>query len=575
MPQRGRAGLARAAVQFPNLGSRSACNPRRHRRWYARSMGRSVIVSAVRTPFGKLGGSLANKQATELGSLAIRSALDRAGIENDEVEYVIMGQVLQGGAGQAPSRQASIGAGLPIEIGSDTINKVCASSVRAVQMADQMIRAGDHDVIVAGGMESMSNAPYVLKKARFGYKLGDGTLIDLMTHDGLTSTFDRRHMVEQASFVSRELGISREEQDLWALRSHDRAVRAIDEGRFDSEIVPAGEVEVDEGPRRDTSIEKLAQLKPVFDPEGTTTAGNAPGVNDGAGALVVTSEEFASRRGLEVLATIVAQGYVADEFAYLARTPAKAGAIALGKAGKTIDDVERVELNEAFSSVVLNSTKLLGADPEKVNVNGGAVALGHPIGASGARILATMIHELRRNGGGRGLAAARLALRRGSGRGRARPRDDAQEPDEARREGRGRPRRGAGARRGGRRPGRGRPDGRGRRRGRGGQGGRLPPRRRDPAARGGARFEHLLDPDQHPGRRDLATGARDRHALLQPGAGADARRGRARARDLRRDGRGDHGARGRARQDAGGRERLSRLRLEPDPDAVHQRGRLG
>jgi acetyl-CoA C-acetyltransferase len=313
--------------------------------------------------------------------------------------------VLQGGAGQAPARQATVGAGLPVELPSDTINKVCASSVRAVEMADQMIRAGDHEVIVAGGMESMSNAPYVLKQARFGYRLGDGTLIDLMTHDGLISTFDKRHMVEQASFVSRELGISREEQDRWALRSHERAVKAIDQGLFEPEIVPVGEVSVDEGPRRDTSIEQLARLKPVFDPEGTTTAGNAPGVNDGAGALVVTSEEFARRRGLEVLATIVAQGYVADDFAYLARTPAKAGAIALERAGKTIGDVERVELNEAFSSVVLNSSELLGADPERVNVNGGAVALGHPIGASGARILTTMIHELRRNGGGLGLAA--------------------------------------------------------------------------------------------------------------------------------------------------------------------------
>jgi acetyl-CoA C-acetyltransferase len=313
--------------------------------------------------------------------------------------------VLQAGAGQAPARQAAIGAGIPIEVGADTINKVCASSIRAVEMADQMIRAGDHELIVTGGMESMSNAPYLLKKARFGYRLGDGTLIDLMTHDGLTSTFDSKHMVEQASFVSRELGISREDQDAWALRSHERAVKAIDEGRFESEIVPVGEFAVDEGPRRDTSLEKLASLKPVFDPEGTTTAGNAPGVNDGAAALVVTSEEFAKRRGLEVLATIVAQGYVADEFAYLARTPAKAGAVALEKAGKSIDDVERVELNEAFSSVVLNSTKLLGADPETVNVNGGAVALGHPIGASGARILATMIHELNRNGGGLGLAA--------------------------------------------------------------------------------------------------------------------------------------------------------------------------
>ena len=368
-------------------------------------MARSVIVAAVRTPFGRLGGSLAHREATELGSIVIRAALDRAGVDNEEVEYVVMGQVLQGGAGQAPSRQASIGAGLPIEIGSDTINKVCASSIRAVEMADQMIRAGDHEVVVAGGMESMSNAPFVLKKARFGYKLGDGTLIDLMTHDGLTSTFDHKHMVEQASFVSRELGIPREDQDRWALRSHERAIDAIDNGRFKEEIVPVGEFAVDEGPRRDTSYEKLARLPPVFDPEGTTTAGNAPGVNDGAGALVVTSEEFARKRGLEVLATIVSQAYVADDFAYLARTPAKAGAAALAKAGKKIGDVERVELNEAFASVALNSAKLLDVDPDKVNVNGGAVALGHPLGASGARILGTMIYELRRNGGGLGLAA--------------------------------------------------------------------------------------------------------------------------------------------------------------------------
>jgi acetyl-CoA C-acetyltransferase len=274
-----------------------------------------------------------------------------------------------------------------------------------VQVADAMIRAGDADVVVTGGMESMSNAPYILKKARFGYRLGDGSLIDLMTHDGLTSTFDKRHMVEQASFVSRELGISREDQDLWALRSHERAVRAQDAGLFDDEIVAVNGVAADEGPRRDTSIEALARLKPVFDPEGTTTAGNAPGVNDGAACVIVTSEEFARRRGLEPLATVVAYGYVADDFAYLARTPAKAGAIALERAGKSIEDVERVEVNEAFSSVALNSTKLLGVDPEKVNVNGGAVALGHPIGASGARIVGTMVHELRRNGGGLGLAA--------------------------------------------------------------------------------------------------------------------------------------------------------------------------
>jgi acetyl-CoA C-acetyltransferase len=366
---------------------------------------RSVIVSAVRTPFGKLGGSLAAKEATELGSIAIRAGLERAGLEPAEVEYVIMGQVLQAGAGQAPARQAAVAAGIPIEVGADTINKVCASSIRAVEIADQMIRAGDHQVIVTGGMESMSNAPYLLKKARFGYRLGNGELIDSMVFDGLTSTFDKLHMVQQASKVARELGVSREEQDGWALRSHERAVRAIDEGRFEDEIVPVGDFAVDEGPRRDTSLEKLSVLKPVFDPEGTTTAGNAPGVNDGAGCVIVTSEEYARKRGLPILATIVAQAYVADEFAYLARTPAKAGKIALEKVGKTIDDVERVELNEAFSSVVLNSTKMLGADPERVNVNGGAVALGHPIGASGARILGTMVHELRRNGGGLGLAA--------------------------------------------------------------------------------------------------------------------------------------------------------------------------
>jgi acetyl-CoA C-acetyltransferase len=368
-------------------------------------MARSVIVSAVRTPFGKLGGGLAEHEAPELGAHAIRAALERVDVAADEVEYVIMGQVLQAGTGQAPARQASVGAGIPIEVGADTINKVCASSVRAVEIADQMIRAGDHSVIVAGGMESMSNAPYILKQARFGYRLGDAVLIDSMVHDGLMSTFDKRHMIQQASFVSRELGISREAQDGWALRSHQRAVHAIENGLFDEELVPVGDVAVDEGPRRDTSLEKLAKLKPVFDPEGTTTAGNAPGVNDGAGALVVTSDELARKRGLEVLATIVSQAYVADEFAYLARTPAKAGQLALEKAGKTIDDVQRVELNEAFSSVALHSSKLLGADPEKVNVNGGAVALGHPIGASGARILSTMIYELRRNGGGLGLAA--------------------------------------------------------------------------------------------------------------------------------------------------------------------------
>jgi len=368
-------------------------------------MARSVIVSAVRTPFGRLGGGLAKIPATELGSTAIRSALERAGVEPDEVEYVIMGQVLQAGVGQAPARQAAIGAGIPKEVPADTINKVCASSIRAIEIADLMIRAGGHDVVVAGGMESMSNAPYLLPKARFGYRLGNGEVVDHMVFDGLTSSFDGLHMVQQASNVSRELGISREDQDTWAYRSQQRAAAAQDEGRFADEIVPVGEVTADESIRRDTTLERLAALPPVFDPEGTTTAGNAPGVNDGASCVIVCSEEFARRRGLEPLATILAQGYVADDYAYLARTPARAGEEALTKAGRTIADVKRVEINEAFASVATNSTKMLGADEEIVNVNGGAVALGHPIGASGGRIVSTLVHELRREGGGLGLAA--------------------------------------------------------------------------------------------------------------------------------------------------------------------------
>ena len=368
-------------------------------------MPRTVILSAVRTPFGRLGGGLASLPATELGAIAIRAALERAGVESAEVEYVIMGQVLQAGVGQAPARQAAVGAGIPKEVPADTINKVCASSIRAIEIADLMIRAGGHEVVVTGGMESMSNAPYILPKARFGYRLGNGEVIDHMVFDGLTSTFDGLHMVEQASKVSRELGISRDEQDAWAYRSHQRAAAAQDAGRFEDEIVTVGEVTADEGIRRDTTLEKLASLQPVFDPEGTTTAGNAPGVNDGASCVVVCSEEFAKRRRLEPLATIVAQGYVADDYAYLARTPARAGEKALMAAGRSIDDVKRVEINEAFSSVAKNSTRMLGVDEEIVNVNGGAVALGHPIGASGGRIVATMVHELRREGGGLGLAA--------------------------------------------------------------------------------------------------------------------------------------------------------------------------
>ena len=368
-------------------------------------MTRSVIIAAVRTPFGKVGGGLAPFTAPELGAIAISAALERARVEPGEVGYVLMGEVLQAGVGQAPARQAAVGAGIPKEVPADTVNKVCASSVRAVEIADLMIRGGDHELVVTGGMESMSHAPYLLPKGRFGYRLGHGAVLDHMVFDGLQSTFDGLHMVEQASRVSRELGISREDQDAWAYRSHQRAAAAQDAGRFDDEIVPVGGVTADESVRRDTTLERLSALPPVFDPEGTTTAGNAPGVNDGASCVIVCSEEFASRRGIEPLASIVGYGYVADDFAYLARTPANAAAMALERAGKSVADVARVEINEAFASVAKNSTRMLGVDEEIVNVNGGAVALGHPIGASGGRIVSTLVHELRRNGGGLGLAA--------------------------------------------------------------------------------------------------------------------------------------------------------------------------
>jgi acetyl-CoA C-acetyltransferase len=359
----------------------------------------------MRTPFGRLGGALAAYPATELGAIAIRAGLERSGVDPADVGYVIMGQVLQAGAGQAPARQAAVAAGIPKEVPADTINKVCASSVRAVEIADLMIRAGEHELVVTGGMESMSNAPYLLAKARFGYRYGDGELIDSMVFDGLTSTFDGLKMAEQNSLVARELGITREEQDAWAFRSQQRAAAAQDARRLADEIVPVGDVRADEGIRRDTTPEKLAALQPVFDPEGTTTAGNAPAVNDGASCVVVCSEEFARRRGLEPLATILSQGTVADDFAYLVRTPANAAAQALAKAGRAADDVARVEINEAFAAVAGQSTKLLGVDEEIVNVNGGAIALGHPIGASGGRLVATLVHELRRSGGGLGLVA--------------------------------------------------------------------------------------------------------------------------------------------------------------------------
>ena len=368
-------------------------------------MSRAVIVSAVRTPFARLGGALASVPATELGGVAIRAALERAGISGEEVGYVVMGQVLQAGAGQAPARQAAVAAGIPKEVPADTINKVCASSIRALEIAELMVAAGRHDVVVTGGMESMSAAPYLLPKARFGYRLGSGEVLDHVVFDGLTSTFDGRHMIEQASAVSRELGITREEQDAWAYRSHQRAAEAQDAGRLADEIVSVGDVATDESIRPDTTLEKLAGLKPVFDPEGTTTAGNAPGVSDGASCVVVCSEDWARDRGIEPLARVLGHAYVADEYAYLARVPAAAAERVLTAADRSIGDVSRVEINEAFASVARNSTRMLGADEERVNVNGGAVALGHPIGASGGRIVGTLVHELRRSGGGLGLAA--------------------------------------------------------------------------------------------------------------------------------------------------------------------------
>jgi len=376
-------------------------------------MPKTVILGAARTPFGKLGGGLSSLDATDLGGKAIAAALERADVAPEQVEHVSYGQVLQAGQGQIPSRQAQIKAGIPKEVPSETINKVCASGIRSVGLVDQSIRLGDLDIAVAGGMESMSQAPYLLKDARFGYRMGDAKAIDAMINDGLTNPFSGKHMAQEATEVAAELELTRADMDRFALRSHELAIKATDEGRLPEEIVPVtieskkGEttVEVDEGPRRDTSLETLAKLPPIFVKDGTHTAGNAPGVNDGAGALVLASDEWAKKEGRSPLATIVAQAAVADDFAYLARTPANATKAALEKAGISIDDIELFEINEAFASVALNSMRMLGVDESKVNVNGGAIALGHPIGASGARILTTLVHELRRRGGGLGVAA--------------------------------------------------------------------------------------------------------------------------------------------------------------------------
>lgn len=377
-------------------------------------MRKAVIVSAARTPFGTLGGSLKDFPAVELGAHVIREALKRAELTGDQVDNVLMGMVLQGGAGQIPSRQASLKAGLPYDITSETINKVCASGLRAVTLGETIIRSGDAEVIVAGGMESMSNAPYVLPKARFGYRMGNDSVIDLLVHDGLTCAFHNVHMAVHGTTVAREYGITRQEQDEFAFRSQQLAIRAIEAGKFQEEIAPItitqkkGESRlfaIDEGPRRETSLEKLASLPPIFLKEGTVTAGNAPGVNDGAGALVLMSEEKAVALGKKPLATILGHASVAQEPTYIATTPGLAINKLLKQKGLNIQDIDLIEANEAFAAVALTSQKIAGWDPTRVNVNGGAIALGHPIGASGARIIMTLIYELRRRGGGLGIAA--------------------------------------------------------------------------------------------------------------------------------------------------------------------------
>ncbi|HTW41637.1 MAG TPA: acetyl-CoA C-acetyltransferase [Solirubrobacteraceae bacterium] len=376
-------------------------------------MSKTVILGSARTPVGKMGGGLSTLEATELGGVAIGAALERAGVEPEQVEHVVMGQVLQAGQGQIPSRQAQIKAGIPKEVSSETINKVCASGLRASVLLDQAIRAGDMQVGVGGGMESMSKAPYLLPQARFGYRMGDAQMLDAMVHDGLTNPFSGKQMFIEATEVADEFEMTRADLDRWALRSHERALAAIDDGRMAEEIVPvtvngrkqATVVEIDEGPRRDTTLEKLAALPGLVGKDGSHTAGNSPGVNDGAGALVLSSEEWAQANGKEALAEILAHAQSANDFAYLATTPASAAKKALEQAGLQPGDIDLWEINEAFASVTLNSIRMLGIDEERVNVNGGAVALGHPIGASGARILGSLVHELRRRGGGLGCAA--------------------------------------------------------------------------------------------------------------------------------------------------------------------------
>ena len=367
----------------------------------------SVVVAGARTPIGKFGGALSDLAAVDLGAAAIREALVRAGVAADQVDYVIMGHVLQAGTGQITARQAAVAAGIPKEVPALTVNKVCLSGINAIALADQLIRAGEVEVVVAGGMESMSLAPYLLPRARDGVRLGHAELIDSMIHDGLWSTFTRQHMGESSDEINAELGITRAEQDAWSARSHHRAAAAWASGSMSEEVVPVEVplksggplvVDRDEGIRPGSSVESLAKLKPVFGREGTITAGNASQISDGAAAVVVTSRENAERLGLPPLAEIVAHGMSAERFPYLHTVPAIALQNALKKAQLDVHDLGLLEVNEAFAAVALNVTRVLGFDEELVNVNGGAVALGHPIGASGARLVLTLAHEMRRRG---------------------------------------------------------------------------------------------------------------------------------------------------------------------------------
>ncbi|WP_391119909.1 acetyl-CoA C-acetyltransferase [Psychrobacillus sp. L3] len=379
-------------------------------------MTKTVILDGARTAFGKFGGALSNLTASDLGGVAIKEALSRAGVPADEVDEVIMGTVLQAGQGQIPSRQAATKAGIPWSVKTETINKVCASGMRSVTLADQLIRLGDEEIIVAGGMESMSNAPYYLPKGRFGLRMGDAQMVDGMVYDGLSCSFHPKHvhMGTYGNTTAESFELSREKQDEWSFRSHYLALKAIDKGIFAEEIISVeipqrkGDpivVNEDEAPRRDTSIESLAKLKPAFGSEGTITAGNAPGINDGACAIVLTSEEKAKELGKEPLAYVLGHAEIAIEPENFPQTPGIVINKLLDKTGKSLDKIDLFEINEAFAAVALVSSQIAGLDEAKVNVNGGAVALGHPIGASGARIILTLAYELKRRGGGIGVAA--------------------------------------------------------------------------------------------------------------------------------------------------------------------------